>query len=326
MRAITTTAAGGPEVLQLSQVPDPVPAADEVLIAVAAAGVNRADLLQRAGHYPPPAGASPYLGLECSGTVVTVGSAVTQWQVGDEVCALLTGGGYAELVAVPAGQVLPLPAGVDLITAAGLPEVAATVLSNLADVESGDRVLVHGGGSGIGTFAIQYLNAIGAQVIVTAGSEEKLTRCRELGAAAAINYRQQDFVAETLAITKGHGVDFVLDIMGGKYLARNIEVLASGGVLVVIGLQGGVRGELPLATLLMKQGTVRASSLRIRSTAEKTAICGEVVTRVWPLVESGAIHPIVDRALDWDAAAQAHALLAAGATVGKVILRVADDG
>lgn len=322
MYAITTLAAGGPEVLHKAEVPDPIPAADEVLIAVTAAGVNRADLLQRAGHYPPPSGASPYLGLECSGTIVGLGTSVTGWQIGDEVCALLSGGGYAELVAVPAGQVMPLPAGVDLVSAAALPEVAATVLSNLADVEAGDQVLIHGGGSGIGTFAVQYLTAIGAQVIVTAGSAAKLARCRELGAVAGINYREQDFVAEVASRTEGRGVDFVLDIIGGKYLARNIEVLAPHGVLVVIGLQGGVKGELPLATLLMKQATVRASSLRIRSAAEKATICAQVVARVWPLVEAGAITPIIDRVLDWNEAAHAHELLADGEAVGKVILQV----
>ena len=320
MRAITVPSPGGPDVLQWAEVPDPEPAPGEVLLDVAAAGVNRADLLQRQGHYPPPRGASPLLGLECSGTVIDPGD--SGLHPGAEVCALLTGGGYAQRVAVPVGQVMPLPPGVGLDAAAGLPEVAATVLSNLSDVEVGDTVLIHGGGSGIGTFAIQYLTAIGARVIVTAGSAAKLHRCAELGAVGLINYREQDFPVEVKRLTEGRGADVILDIIGAKYLPGNVASLAVGGRLVVIGLQGGVRGELALNELLGKQGTIRARSLRYRPVEQKQRICADVVARAWPMVADGRIAPQIDRVLPIEQAADAHRLLAAGEVTGKVVLSV----
>ena len=259
MRAVVVTEPGGPEVLAWQEVPDPVAAAGEVLVAVTATAVNRADLLQRQGHYHPPPGASAYLGLECSGRVAALGDGVEGWSVGDEVCALLSGGGYAEQVAVPAGQLLPVPAGVDLVTAAALPEVACTVWSNvfmLAGLRPGETLLVHGGSSGVGTMAIQLGRLLGARVAVTAGSAEKLERCRELGAEILVNYREQDFVEEVRAATDGQGADVVLDNMGAKYLGRNLEVLATNGRLAVIGMQGGTKAELDLGLLMRKSGAL----------------------------------------------------------------------
>ena len=256
MRAITCPTPGGPEVLTLTEVPDPEPIAGEVRIRVAAAGVNRADVLQRQGFYPPPAGAPSYLGLEVSGVIDALGPEVTGWQVGAEVCALLSGGGYAEQVCVDARQVLPIPAGVSLIDAAGLPEVTSTVWSNVfhtANLQPGELLLVHGGSSGIGTMAIQLAHALGSRVAVTAGSTAKLEVCRGLGAEILVNYREQDFVAEIREATAGGGADVILDNMGAAYLARNIDALAVGGRLVVIGLQGGAKAELNLATLLTKR-------------------------------------------------------------------------
>lgn len=295
--------------MELAEIPAPAPAGDEVLVDVTAAGVNRADLLQRQGFYPPPAGASDILGLEVAG------------HTGEQpVCALLSGGGYAEQVAVPRGQVMPLPPGVDLLDAAGIPEVACTVYSNLAMVahlQPGEWLLVHGGGSGIGTFAIQWARAIGAHVAVTAGSAQKLARCAELGAEVLINYREQDFV-EALP----QPADVILDVIGAKYLQRNVKALARGGRLVVIGLQGGVSGELDLGLLLSKAASVTATSLRARPTAEKAAICAEVVANVWPLYASGAIRTVTDRVLPLAQAPQAHEVLADSTHVGKVLLRV----
>lgn len=316
------------------QVPDLTPGPGEVLLDVAASAVNRADLMQRQGFYPPPPGASEILGLECSGTVAAVadgaeqrggsaeqpaGQGAVRLGVGDQVCALLAGGGYAEQVVVPAGQCLPIPAGVDLISAAALPEVACTVHANLimtARLKAGETLLIHGGGSGIGTFAIQYAVALGVRVAVTAGSQDKLERCRELGAQVLINYREQDFV-EVLG-----QADVVLDNMGAKYLARNVDVLAPNGRLVVIGLQGGTTAELNLGQLLGKRGTVHAASLRVRPAAEKAAICAEVADRVWPLVAAGQIRPIIDRVVPLPEAAQAHRLVTDSEHVGKVVLRV----
>src|ERR687894_1366256 len=284
MRAVTVSGPGGPEVLGWGEVPDPVLRPGEVLVDVVATAVNRADLLQRAGAYPPPPGASDVLGLECSGVVSEVGEGVTGWSVGDEVCALLSGGGYAERVAVPAGQLLPRPAGVELATAAALPEVVCTVWSNvfmLAGLRRGDTFLVHGGSSGIGTMAIQLAARAGARVLTTAGTQAKLDVCRELGAEVGINYRVEDFLERVLEETDGAGVDVVLDNMGAKYLARNVDALATGGRLVCIGMQGGTKAELDLGRLLAKRASVAATALRSRPVAEKAAIVSDVVSYVW---------------------------------------------
>ncbi|MCB9411468.1 MAG: NAD(P)H-quinone oxidoreductase [Actinobacteria bacterium] len=323
MWAMTCDGSGGTEVLQWREVPDVDPAADEITLDVVAAGVNRADLLQRQGLYPPPPGESEILGLECSGVVAAVGRDVAGWAVGDSACALLAGGGYAERVRVPVGQAMPIPAGVDLVSAAALPEVAATVYSNLelvAGLAAGDWLLIHGGGSGIGTFAIQYARAIGARVAVTAGSAEKLEVCRELGAEVLINYREQDFAAELREATEGHGADVILDIIGAAYLDANVRALAVGGRLVVIGLQGGVKGELNLGRLLSARGTISATSLRSRSRAEKSAICSGLVESVWPLIADGRIRPVIGTTYPLARAADAHEALAAGVHVGKLVL------
>ncbi len=325
MRAVTTDGAGGPEVLQVAEVPDPEPGAGEVLVKVAATAVNRADTLQRQGVYPPPPGASDIIGLECSGTIAAVGSDVAGWSVGDEVCALLAGGGYAELVAVPAGQLMPVPDGVDLVTAGALPEVVCTVWSNVfmvAGLQRGERLLVHGGAGGIGTVAIQLAAALGAQVFTTAGTEEKRALCRELGADVAIDYREEDFVEVVREHTDGAGVDVVLDNMGGKYLGRNVDALATEGRLVVIGLQGGATGELDLGALLRKRGAVIATSLRGRPVAGKAAICAAVVEHVWPLVADGTLRTIVDSVLPLDQVADAHRRMDEGAHTGKIVLTV----
>ena len=325
MRAVVITEPGGPEVLEWREVPDPVPAYGEVLVRVAASAVNRADLLQRQGLYPPPRGGSAYPGLECSGTVAALGDGVTGWSVGDTCTALLSGGGYAELVAVPAGQLMPVPQGLDLVTAAALPEVACTVWSNVvmdAGLRAGDVLLVHGGAGGIGTFAIQAGAALGARVAVTAGSAEKLERCRELGAEILVNYREADFVEVVKAATDGRGADVVLDNMGAKYLGRNVDVLATNGRIQVIGMQGGTTGELDLGRLMSKRAQVRATTLRARPTAEKSEICARVAAEAWPLVESGAIVPVVDRVLPMPDAAEAHRVVTDSEHVGKVLLAV----
>ncbi|MGW6915671.1 NAD(P)H-quinone oxidoreductase [Kitasatospora sp. NPDC054939] len=324
MHAMTIPRPGGPEALVWAEVDDPVPGEGEVLVEVAATAVNRADLLQRQGFYNPPPGASPYPGLECAGRIAAVGAGVAGWAVGDEVCALLSGGGYAQRVAVPVGQLLPVPEGLRVEEAAALPEVAATVWSNVfmvAHLRPGETVLVHGGASGIGTMAIQLAKAVGARVAVTAGSPEKLARCAELGADITIDYRQQDFVEVLWEATGGAGADVVLDIMGAKYLQRNVDALAVNGRLVIIGLQGGVKGELDLNTLLRKRGAVVATNLRGRPTSEKAAIVAAVREHVWPLVEAGVVKPVVHTVLPLTEAAAAHRLLEAGEHVGKVVLR-----
>jgi putative PIG3 family NAD(P)H quinone oxidoreductase len=323
MRAVTQSAPGGPETLVVTELPDPVPGPGEVLLDVAATAVNRADLLQRQGFYPPPPGASDVIGLECSGTVAALGEGVRGWAVGDRVCALLAGGGYASRVVVPAGQLMPVPDGVDLVRAAALPEVACTVWSNvfmIAALRPGDAFLVHGGGGGIGTFAIQLAAASGARVFTTAGSAEKLERCRELGAEVAINYRDEDFVEVVRAATDGAGADVVLDNMGAKYLARNVDVLADEGRLVVIGMQGGTKAELDLGRLLSKRGAVIATALRSRPVEGKARICASVVEHVWPLVADGTIQPIVSAVLPLDDVAEAHRMIESGDAVGKVLL------
>ena len=325
MLAITVPTPGGPEALVLAEVPDPTLAPDEVLLDVVAAGVNRADLLQRQGHYPPPPGAPAYPGLECSGRVAAVGADVTGWAVGDQACALLSGGGYAARVAVPAGQLLPVPAGVSLVDAAALPEVACTVWSNVfmtAALAPGEWLLVHGGSSGIGTMAIQLAHAFGAHVAVTAGSAQKLEVCRSLGADVLVNYRDDDFVEAVKAATGGAGVDVILDNMGAKYLARNIDALAAYGRLMVIGLQGGTRAELDLGVLLRKRASVAATSLRARPAAEKAAIVAAVREHVWPLIEAGAVRPIVHARMPLAQAADAHRLLESSTHIGKVLLTV----
>ncbi len=322
MRAITITEPGGPEVLQWTEVPDPEPAPLEVLVEVAATAVNRADLLQRQGRYNPPPGASPYPGLECSGRIVALGEGVTGWAVGDEVAALLAGGGYAELVAVPVGQLIPRPAGMSLRDAGGLAEVACTVWSNvfmLANLRPGELLLVHGGASGIGTTAIQLAKAAGARVAVTAGSAEKLKRCADLGAEVLINYNEDDFVEAARA---AGGADVILDNMGAAYLGRNVEALAVNGRLVVIGMQGGVKAELDLGTLLGKRAAVLATSLRARPVAEKAAIVAAVAEHVVPLITSGELRLVIDRVLLITEASEAHRVVGASEHVGKVLLAV----
>jgi len=322
MHAIVATGPGGPDVLQLSEIPDAVAGPGQVLVRTAATAVNKADTLQRMGFYPPPPGTSDIIGLECSGTIVALGEGVTGWSVGDEVCALLAGGGYAELVAVPAGQLLPVPAGVSLVEAAALPEVACTVWSNvfmLAGLQPGERFLVHGGSGGIGTFAIQLASAMGAKVYATAGTPEKLEACAELGTDVPINYRSQDFVE---VLREDGGADVILDNMGAKYLGRNVDALATDGRLVIIGMQGGTKGELDIATLLRKRGAVIATSLRYRPVDGKAAICASVVEHVWPLVEDGQVRPVVHTTMPLADAAAAHALLESSDHVGKILLTV----
>ncbi|MFC6088250.1 NAD(P)H-quinone oxidoreductase [Saccharothrix lopnurensis] len=322
MRAITTREPGGPDVLAWTEVRDPEPGPGEVLVRVAATAVNRADLLQRQGHYPPPKGTTDVPGLECSGTVAALGPGVTGWEVGDEVCALLAGGGYAELVAVPAAQLLPLPGGVDLVTAASLPEVACTVWSNvvlLARLSAGETFLVHGGAGGIGTHAVQVAKALGARVAVTAGSARRLARCAELGADVLVNYREQDFVAEV------GRADVVLDNMGAAYLDRNVDVLAPDGRLVIIGMQGGVKAELNIGKLLAKRASVSATGLRFRPVdgpSGKGRVVAEVREHLWPMVADGRVKPVVDRVLPIREAAEAHRALEGGDVFGKVVLAV----
>lgn len=325
MHAITIPEPGGPEALVWAEVPDPVPHEGEVLVEVAASAVNRADLLQRQGFYDPPPGASRYPGLECSGRIVAVGAGVHGWAVGDEVCALLAGGGYAQKVAVPAGQLMPVPEGVDLVTAAALPEVTATVWSNvfmIAHLRPGETLLVHGGASGIGTMAIQLAKAVGARVAVTAGGPEKLARCAELGADVLIDYREQDFVQEVRKATEGKGADVILDIIGAKYLDQNVKALATNGRLAIIGLQGGVKGELNLNALLRKRAAITATSLRARPAGEKAAIVAAVREHVWPLIAAGRVRPVVDRIFPVDQASEAHKALDEGSHIGKILLAV----
>jgi len=323
MRAVVADGSGGPEVLSVAELPDPEPRPGEVLLDVAAAGLNRADLLQRQGFYPPPPGASEVIGMECSGTVAALGEGVTGWSVGDRACALLAGGGYAARVAVPAGQLMPVPDGVDLVTAAALPEVAATVWSNVfmvAGLKPHETFLVHGGAGGIGTFAIQLAHQLGATVLTTAGTPEKLAACAALGADVTINYRDQDFVEIVKQATDGNGADVVLDNMGAKYLGRNVDVLAIEGRLVIIGMQGGSKAELDINMLLRKRGAVIATALRSRPTDEKSAICASVVEHVWPLVSAGLVQPVVHGTMPLEEVAAAHALMESGEHSGKILL------
>ena len=318
MKAIVLDGFGGPEVMAWREAPDPVAGPGEVVVDVAATACNRADLLQREGKYPPPPGASDVLGLECAGVVSSVGPEVTAWKAGDAVCALLAGGGYATKVAVPAVQCLPVPKGMDPLRAAALPEAACTVWSNVVMVgrlAQGETLLVHGGASGIGTFAIQVGNALGARVVVTARAS-KHAACRDLGADECVDYETADF-AETVR------ADVILDILGAKYLARNVAALNPNGRLVVIGLQGGTKAELDLGALLVKRASVHATSLRYRPVAEKAEIVAQVWQYLWPLVEAGAVRPVVDRVVPLADAASAHAAMAAGEHVGKIVLSCA---
>jgi putative PIG3 family NAD(P)H quinone oxidoreductase len=321
MRAVTAPTPGGVDALEVVDRPVPEPAPGEVLIRVTAAGVNRADVLQRQGYYDPPPGATDVLGLECSGEIVSVGDGVTDLRPGAHVCALLTGGGYAEYVSVPAGQVATAPEGVSLTEAAGLMEVASTVWSNvfmIGKLQHGETLLVHGGGSGIGTFAIQLAKAFGARVVVTVGSAEKAEFCRELGADLVINYREQDF-ADVMKAADVRA-DVILDIIGAKYLAANVSVLATAGRLVVIGLQGGVKAELNLGALLAKRAAVMATSLRARPSNEKAAIVSAMVAQVWPLVAQGTVRPIIHATYPLEDVRQAHQVMEDSSHTGKILL------
>ncbi|HEX5256196.1 MAG TPA: NAD(P)H-quinone oxidoreductase [Mycobacterium sp.] len=322
MRAIVAESA---DQLSWQEVPDVSAGPGEVLVKVAAAGVNRADLLQAAGKYPPPPGASEIIGMEVSGVIADIGSGVTNWSVGQQVCALLAGGGYAEYVAVPAGQVMRIPDGVDLVEAAGLPEVACTVWSNLvltAHLGKGQLLLLHGGASGVGSHAIQVARALGVRVAVTAGSAEKLEFCRELGAEITINYRDEDFVAR---LQEAGGADVIFDIMGASYLDRNIDALATDGQLVIIGMQGGVKGELNIGKLLGKRARVIGTTLRARPVTgpnSKTEIVQAVIASVWPMIAEGRVRPIIGARMPIEQAGEAHQKLAAGDVHGKVVLTV----
>jgi putative PIG3 family NAD(P)H quinone oxidoreductase len=323
MRAITAPDPGGPEALIVTELPDPEAGPGEVVIDIVASAVNRADTLQRQGFYPPPKGATDVLGLECSGRISEVGAGVQGWSVGDEVCALLASGGYAEKVAVPAGQVMPVPPGVDLKAAGAIPDVACTVWSTVfmaAGLQPGETLLVHGGAGGIGNFAIQVAKALGATVLTTAGSKEKLELCESLGADRAINYHDEDFVE----VVKGAGgADVILDNMGAKYLSRNVAALSTLGRLVVIGMQGGTKAEIDLGALLGKRGSVMALSLRSRPTEQKAAICASVVEHVWPLIGEGKVRSFVHEEVPFEEAARAHELMESGSHSGKILLTVA---
>ena len=325
MRAIQIDDSGDRPALVLGEAPDPQPGPGEVLVEVVAAGVNRADLVQAAGKYPPPPGESEIIGLEVSGRITALGPQDTgDWQVGDVVCALLAGGGYAEQVVVPVGQLLPAPKGIDLVTAAALPEVACTVWSNLVDagrLTAGETVLLHGGSSGIGTMGIQVARTLGARVAVTAGSAEKLDACQDLGAEILVNYKEQDFVEAVRGVTED-GVDVILDLVGGDYLERNLQALAKDGRLVIIGLMGGRSAEIDLGLMLRRRLSVQATSLRGRTREDKARIVSAVRENLWPKVATGEIRPVVQEVLPWEKAQEAHQLLKESQHVGKVVLRV----
>jgi len=327
MRAIAITCPGGPEVLLPVDLPDPVPGPGEVLIEVVAAGVNRADVLQRQGHYPPPPGAPETPGLECSGVIAQVGAGVTGWAPGDRVAALLDGGGYAERAVAPVGQLLRVPEHLDLVDAAALPEALCTAWSNLVTVgrlASGDVVLVQGGSGGVGTIAIQLARALGARVATTAGGPARVARCRGLGAEIGIDHRADDVVARLRAATDGRGADVVLDVLGARALATNVRALATGGRLVIIGLQQGRRAEVDLGVLLAKRASIHGTTLRSRPYAEKASIVADVASRAWPLLEKtddGArLHPVVHARLPLADAAAAHEMLERGEVFGKVLV------
>jgi putative PIG3 family NAD(P)H quinone oxidoreductase len=323
MKAIDPQQPGGPEVLCLVDRPVPQPGPDEVLIRVAAAGVNRPEVMQREGKYPPPPGAPSILGMELSGTIVAVGDGVDDFQIGQPVCALVTGGAYAQYAVAPFGQCLPVPDGLSMTEAAALPETLFTVWTNLferAYAGEGDRVLVHGGTSGIGTMAIALGKLFGVQVIVTAGSDVKCVAARELGAAHAINYRTEDFVERVKAITDGRGVDIVLDMVGGDYVPRNLQCLAEDGRHVSIAVQRGASAEIPLFEMMRRRLTLTGSTLRARSVAFKSLVAEEIVRSVWPFVESGQLRPVMDRSFPLADAPDAHRRMEAGDHVGKIVL------
>ncbi|XP_022848073.1 quinone oxidoreductase PIG3-like [Olea europaea var. sylvestris] len=323
MKAVVITSPGGPEVLQLKEVDDPQIKDDEVLIRIVATALNRADTLQRMGRYDPPKGDSLYPGLECSGTIEAVGKNVSRWKIGDQVCALVGGGGYAEKIAVPSGQVLPVPPGVSLQDAASFPEVACTVWSTIfmmSHLSKGETLLIHGGSSGIGTFTIQLATYHGVKVFVTAGSEEKLAACKDLGAAVCINYKTEDFVARVKDETGGKGVDVILDNIGGSYLQRNIDSLNFDGRLFIIGFMGGVKTEVNLAGLLARRLTVQSAGLRNRSRDNKALIVSEVEKNVWPAIASGKIKPVVYKCFPLAEAAEAHRLMESSNHIGKILL------
>lgn len=325
MKAVVITSPGGPEVLKVQQVEDPQIKDDEVLIKVAATALNRADTLQRQGKYPPPKGDSEYPGLECSGTVEAVGKDVTRWKIGDQVCALIGGGGYAEKVAVPTGQVLPIPSGVSLQDAASFPEVACTVWSTIfmtSKLSSGETFLVHGGSSGIGTFAIQMAKCLGVKVFITAGSVEKLAACKELGADVCINYKTEDFVTRIKEETGGKGVDVILDNIGGPYFQRNLDSLNVDGRLFIIGFMGGTVTQVNLGCLLARRLTVQAAGLRSRSAKNKAQIVREVEKNVWPAIAAGKVKPVVYKYFPLAEAAEAHQLMESSKHIGKILLTV----
>lgn len=323
MFAISQKDFGGPETLEWTKVADPRPEPGEVIIDITATAVNRADLLQRQGNYPPPSGSTDILGLECSGTIVSVGAALTMDRIGERVTALLNGGGYAQKVAVSLGQVMSVPEGVSVLDAGALPEVACTVWSNLTKVlqlREGSTILIHGGGSGIGTFAIQVAKALGAKVAVTAGSQEKLNVCASLGADVLINYKEQDFV-EVIRETWG-GAENILDNMGASYLSKNIEALKRNGHLAIIGMQGGTKVDFQIDQLLRKNAKISATSLRGRPDSEKSTICHEVEKFVWPWVTDGTVKQVIDRVMPIEQAGDAHKILEAGEATGKIVLQV----
>lgn len=323
MKAVVITTPGGPEVLKLQEVEDPKVKDDDVLIRVEATALNRADTLQRQGKYPPPKGESEYPGLECSGTIEAVGKNVSRWKVGDQVCALISGGGYAEKVAVPAGQVLPIPSGVSLKDAASFPEVACTVWSTIfmtSRLSSGETVLIHGGSSGIGTFAIQMAKYLGIKVFVTAGGEEKLKACKELGADVCINYKTKDFGARVKEETGGKGVDVILDNIGGPYFQKNLESLGIDGRLFIIGFMGGVKTDANISLLLGKRLTVQGAGLRTRSVEKKAEIVREVEKMVWPAIAEGKVKPVVYKYLPLSEAGEAHKIMESSAHIGKILL------
>ncbi len=325
MLAIEISKPGGPDVLVPVDRPKPEMAPGEVLIKVEAAGVNRPDVMQRMGHYPPPPGASDIPGLEVAGVIVKIAHGVSEWRMGDRVCALVAGGGYAELCVVPAPQCLPVPRGMDFVHAAAIPETFFTVWTNVFErghLKAGESILIHGGSSGIGTTAIQLAHAFGARVFATAGSAAKCAACERLGAERAFNYRESDFVAAVNEATSGRGVDLILDMVGGDYVARNIEALATDGRLVQIGLLGGYRAQVNLIALMQRRVTLTGSTLRARSVAEKGIIAAALRQRVWPLLESGAVAPVIHATFPLRSAAEAHRVMDSSEHIGKLVLVV----